>query len=222
MLKHNFLYSIIIPVFNEVRSVPQLVNSIKKYSDHDIIIIDDGSTDGTYEILSKHNFIRLFRIEKNKGKGFAIKWGLKQVKNNLIVIFDGDTELDHSEIKKLMILDPKKNLRCVFASRYKKPYELKNAWDIGNIIFTIIFNTINNTKIEDALCCAKAFFLSDININSLRSNRFDIDVELASKLVKKNDIIKIINIRYNRRGKTDGKKLKMIDSFMILKRMLSH
>jgi len=222
LLIHNSLYSIIIPVFNEVQSVPKLINSIKKYSDHDIIIIDDGSTDGTYEILSRYNFIRVFRIEKNKGKGYAIKWGLKQVKNNLIIIFDGDTELDHSEIKKLMILDQNKDVRCVFASRYKKPYKLKNAWDIGNIIFTIIFNSIHNTEIEDALCCAKAFFLSDVNIESLRSNKFDIDVELASKLIKKNVKIKTVKISYNRRGKTDGKKLKMIDGFKILKRIISY
>ena len=107
---HN--YSIIIPVHNEVNQVPSLLNSLKEISDkgNEIIIIDDGSNDGSTDILSRSKFISLIILDKNKGKGYAIRKGLEASTNNKIVIYDGDMELDPLEIDKLMILNKSQNI----------------------------------------------------------------------------------------------------------------
>ena len=95
-------YSIIIPVFNEKLKIEELLNHLKEYSDlgHEILIINDGSTDGTREILSRFDFINLINIIPNKGKGNALIIGLQNAINNKIVIFDGDLELNPVDIKK--------------------------------------------------------------------------------------------------------------------------
>ena len=98
-------YSIIIPVHNESSYLPVLLEELELYSNdgNQIIIIDDGSTDGTTNILKKYKFIKVVELKVNSGKGYAIKQGLKKVSNNKIIIFDGDMEINPSEISKLMI-----------------------------------------------------------------------------------------------------------------------
>ena len=88
-------YSIIIPVYNEEDKIPDLLNNLKNYSleGHEVIIIDDGSRDNSYKLLSRSNFIKLLYTNKNKGKGEAVKLGLKNSTNPMVVIFDGDLEL---------------------------------------------------------------------------------------------------------------------------------
>tara|TARA_B100000427_G_scaffold325361_1_gene332081 strand:+ start:1085 stop:1747 length:663 start_codon:yes stop_codon:yes gene_type:complete len=217
----NNQYTIIIPIFNEVSSISKLLSALNPYySDgHEIIIIDDGSTDGSHEILSKCNFIELISFNQNRGKGIAIREGLSRVKKDKIILFDGDLELHPTELKKLMILNNKKQIHCVFANRYS-PYPSLTIWDIGNFVLNILFNLVNKTRVKDALCCAKSFFKSDIDLNNLRSSKFDIDVEISSQLVKTNQNIININVNYKRRDINQGKKLKMSDGLQILKRIL--
>ena len=170
------------------------------------------------KILSESKFIKLLHFKKNKGKGAAIRFGLKESINPMIVIYDGDLELNPLEIQKLMILN--NNIKCVFGNRY---YMIRNThliWDIGNKIFTKIFNLIYRSSLKDVLCCAKAFFKSDLNIERLIAKKFDIDIEIASHLIKKHNNVSNIDINYNRRSRNDGKKLKFIDGFLILYRMI--
>ena len=102
-------YSILIPVFNESNSIKILLESLEIYFNegHEIILVDDGSKDGTTEILKGANFIKLIILNQNKGKGNAIREGLKHITHNRILIFDGDMELNPSDITRLMILDKK-------------------------------------------------------------------------------------------------------------------
>ena len=215
------LYSIIIPIYNEEHKISDLLSGLKSYysNGHEIIIIDDGSIDHSYSILSKCNFIKLFRFEKNKGKGAAIKKGLDLCREDLIIIYDGDLELNPKEIKKLMILDKKINIDHVFATRYIKMNLFNSFWDFGNFLFSKLFNFFNSTELIDALCCAKSFHKSDLNIKKLYSQKFDIDVELSSILIKKSKNFQVVPITYKRRMKKDGKKLRLRDSFSILKRI---
>ena len=152
------------------------------------------------------------------GKGIALKKGLLASKNEKILIFDGDFEIHPKEIRKLMILD-KKKVRCVFGNRFSINTR-KLVWDYGNLFFTKLFNFLNQSNLVDSLCCAKSFFKSDLDINKLKSHGFDIDIEIASALVKKYKSIKSINLNYNRRNKVEGKKLTTIDGFSILYRLV--
>ena len=216
-------YSIIIPVFNEVKSVNALLKGLSIYSNenHEIIIINDGSIDGTKEILSKSNFINLISFKDNQGKGCAIQQGIKLAKNNKILIYDGDMELDPKDIKKLMILD--ENIRFVMGYRFKRLNPIKSNFDWGNFMFTSFFNIIFKTNHRDILCCAKAFYLSDLKGCSLSESCFDIDVELSSILTVRNKNTKIdqIYLEYNRRSVEDGKKLKVSDGWKILNKIIN-
>ena len=217
------MYSIVIPIYNEENKIHDLLSNLKIYSKygHEIIIVDDGSEDNSFEILSESTFIKLFRFDRNKGKGVALKKGLLEAKNSKVIIYDGDLELHPDQIQKLMILDKRNHIDCVFASRYIEINPLQSHWEFGNLILTKLFNFINKTNLKDALCCAKSFYKSDLIIKNLISKKFDIDVEISFQLIDKCDRYSNVNISYNRREKKDGKKLDLKDSFLILKRILT-
>ena len=219
----NSFYSIIIPVHNEESIISELARHLKPYylSGHEVIIVDDGSLDNSKIILKRFNFIKTIRLEKNLGKGKAIQKGLAVATNSKIILFDGDMEIHPNQINHLMILDKDKNINCVFGKRFKKIKPLKSKWDFGNYFFTYIFDFIHRSKVGDSLCCAKAFFREDINPLELKSKKFDVDVELASILIKKNKDVKSILVEYQRRTKDQGKKLRVYDGLSILRRIIT-
>tara|TARA_B100002052_G_scaffold176004_1_gene160143 strand:+ start:1690 stop:2346 length:657 start_codon:yes stop_codon:yes gene_type:complete len=214
-------YSIIIPIYNERTSIPSLLDKLYPYAknNQEIIIIDDGSTDGTNVILNKCDFIISIKNDINTGKGSAIRKGLQIASNDKIILFDGDMELDPDTINLFMILNNK--IRNVSGIRYDRFHPYRSVWDFGNYFFSHLFNTKHETKIYDVLCCAKAFYKSDIDISRLKSNRFDIDIELLTALIKNNSIIYTILLPYQRRKKIYGKKINLWDGWDIIKRIYS-
>ena len=217
-------YSILIPVHNESDYIPALLNELKTYhlEGNEIIIIDDGSTDRTNEILKKSKFIKLIEIKENSGKGYALRQGLKRASNDKVLIFDGDMEIKPSEISKLMILDSENKINCVFGCRFKSLNPVKSNFDWGNFMFTSFFNIVFNSQNKDVLCCAKAFYLKDIKNYQLSSIGFDIDIELSALLsmLGNNNKITSILLQYNRRTFEKGKKLKVADGWIILLRII--
>lgn len=216
------LYSIIIPVHNEINFLPQLLNELKEYvnNGHEIVIVNDGSNDGSTKLLEECDFIKHYLLKKNYGKGIALIEGIRKSFHEKIIIFDGDMELNPSDIQSLMVLN--KNIDSVFGFRYETIYPFKSTWDLGNYLITKFFNFIHKSEIKDVLCCAKSFYRNDIDVNKLKSKKFDIDVELASLLLKKNINPKQIRLKYQRRNVKQGKKLGISDSWSILIRILSY
>jgi len=217
-------YSILIPIHNEVNHVPKLLNTINSYiiDGHQIVIVDDGSDDGSTIILNNFKRIDLVCLKKNKGKGYAIREGLKIATNNRIIIYDGDMELKSSEISKLMILDKDKNINFVMGYRFKSLSPLKSDFDWGNFMFTSFFNILFKSNHKDILCCAKAFYTNELDNYKIISDGFAIDVELASILTIFNRRRKIpqVLLNYNRRTIDEGKKLKISDGWSILSRII--
>jgi len=217
-------YSIIIPIHNEVNHIPCLLDSLKEFSikGHEIIIIDDGSDDGSTNILKNCAMINLICLHKNKGKGYAIKKGLMNANNDKIVIYDGDMELIPSDIYKLMILDKKINIRYVMGYRFQSLSPLRSNFDWGNFMFTSFFNILFKSTHKDILCCAKTFYANEIKNYKIISDGFDIDIELASLLTILNKRRKIsqVLLNYNRRTIEEGKKLKVSDGWRILSRII--
>jgi len=215
-------YSILIPIHNEVNHIPFLLDALKVYSNkgHEIIIIDDGSNDGSTNILKNCEMIKLIYLSENKGKGYALKKGLMNVNNNKIVIYDGDMELNPSDIRKLMILNS--STRFVMGYRFQYLNPLKSNFDWGNFMFTSFFNILFKSNHKDILCCAKAFYANEINSYKIISDGFAIDVELASILTIFNRRRKIpqVLLNYNRRTIDEGKKLKISDGWSILSRII--
>ena len=215
-------YTVIIPIHNEETNIPTLLEGMELYAkNHEILIIDDGSTDGSAQLLTDCSFINLIKLENNLGKGIAIRTGIENAKYDKIVITDGDLELDPKEINQLMILDKMTGIKCVFGSRYEDINPFESLWEFGNFFFTGLFNTVQGSNLSDALCCGKAFFKGDIKLDALQSTSFDIDVELASMLLKKLPAIEIIPLSYDRRKIHEGKKLRFKDGWKILIRILS-
>lgn len=216
-------YTIIIPVFNEQNKISKLLDNVKPYSDlgHEIIIVDDGSFDNTLSILLKNKFIKLLPLAENQGKGVALKKGINHAQHNRIIIFDGDLELNPKDIGKLMILNQKLGISCVFGHRYETINPFETKWELGNFLLTYLFNLVNNTNLKDALCCGKAFYKSDIVGENLKSKRFDIDVELSAILIKRYHTFRSVKLEYARRYKDQGKKLNLSDSISIIKRIIN-
>jgi len=217
-------YSIIIPIFNEFKTLEQLLEELKVFHSegNEIIIINDGSTDGTLDILENCNYINLINLNKNSGKGFAFKEGLSASKNKKIVVYDGDLELRTEDISSLMQLNVKTGIDSIMGFRFKQYLPFKSSSNWGNFIFTTFFNLLNNTCHKDILCCAKSFYKKDIPIDKIKSKYFDIDVELTSFLSKNNrgKKIKQVFLEYSRRSVLEGKKLKIKDGWKILKRII--
>jgi len=216
-------YSIIIPIYNEERTLEKLLKSLEQYSysRNQILIINDGSIDKTNKILKKYDFIDVLHLKKNYGKGTAIKIGLHKSIHNKTIIYDGDLELHTDGISELMRLDRDHGIYSLMGTRFNNLSPFKSKFEWGNFMFTSFFNLLFKSFHKDILCCAKAFYKEDLPIEKIDSKGFDIDIELSSFLTKnnRNKIIQV-NLKYNRRSIEDGKKLKISDGWIILKRIL--
>ena len=217
-------YSIIIPVYNEYKTIEILLEGLESYhkQNHEIIIIDDGSTDKSLEVLKECTFIKLISLQKNSGKGFSIREGLNQSINNKTIIFDGDLELKISHISKLMLLNKQAGISSLMGFRFNSLSPFKSGFDWGNFIFTFFFNVLYRTRHKDILCCAKSFYKKDIPIKKIKSKSFDIDVELSAimSINSRGKNIKQVFFNYSRRTTNEGKKLKIYDGWAILFRIL--
>jgi len=216
-------YSIIIPVFNEEKTLENLLKEIKIYQKegNEILIVNDGSIDNTGLILNKYKYVENIHLRRNYGKGIAIKIGLLHSKYDKTIIFDGDLELKTSDIEKLMLLSEHDKIKSVFGFRFNSLSPFKSGFDWGNFIFTTFFNLLFNSSYKDILCCAKAFYKSNIPIDKIRSKSFDIDIELLAMIDTLNcNKNQQISLTYSRRSIEQGKKLKISDGWLILLRIL--
>ena len=220
MTKFNNKLSIIIAVYNEKSTIEKLLNKIHKLTNikKEIIVVDDGSYDGSTNILkkNKNKITKLIHHRKNLGKGAAIKSAQKFVKGNVVIIQDADLEYDPKDYYKLLHYI-KSGSKVVYGSRVlgKNRYLLKSFSSIFRIFFnhilTIISNLLNNQRLTDAHTCYK-MFRSDIFLKiRLKENDFSFCPEITTKIGLKKIQIKEVPINYNGRNYDDGKKIKLID-----------
>jgi glycosyltransferase involved in cell wall biosynthesis len=216
-------YSIIIPVYNEIFTLPRLVKNLRKLNnDIQIILVDDGSDDGSDEILKKHaKRIDIIRNETNLGKGSSIVSGLEFVKNQNIILIDGDLEIEIDCIPKLIVEYEKNNYSTLIGYRWDDKdginFELNR---LGNYIINSLFNVLYFSSIKDVLCCVRIIRSDLIKSLNLKSKRFSIEVETLAKLVLFKKKIIQSRVGYNRRTMEQGKKLKMSDGWRIITVML--
>tara|TARA_B100000287_G_C20567028_1_gene754967 strand:- start:236 stop:910 length:675 start_codon:yes stop_codon:yes gene_type:complete len=211
-------YSILIPIFNEIRILPNLLDKLSKLDKKiEIILIDDGSNDGTKTILKKQKSFFCISIKKNSGKGFAIKEGLKIAKNENIIIVDGDLEIDIENIPILIQKYEKSGKKVLAGIRWEKNSNVKFEINtIGNYAINFFFNILYKTNLNDVLCCFKIIntdFLKSINI---KSNGFEFEVETMAKIVLSKVSIMEEKVGYERRTIQEGKKLRISDAWKII------
>jgi len=222
----------IIPVYNEIKTIEKLIKKILKLNiKKQIIIIDDGSNDGTEQILRKYKNLldKLIIHKKNLGKGAAIKSGQKHVKGKYVAIQDADLEYDPNDLKKIINEMDKKNLKVMYGSRVLNKNTFQNTQNFthilriwGNIFLTIISNFFNSQKLTDAHTCYKVFNSRIFKKIKLKEKGFSFCPEITTKISLMNIDIEEFPINYNGRTYNQGKKITAFDGLDALYVLLKY
>jgi glycosyltransferase involved in cell wall biosynthesis len=217
--------SVIIPVFNEESTIKEILERVLGQNNvQEIIIVDDGSSDKTFDILQrskiKNSKLKILRHLKNKGKGAAIRTGISKAKGDYILIQDADLEYDPREYKKL--IRELKFARVIYGSRImgKSPHAYFLTY-LGNIAITAICNILFGTKLTDIYTCYKLIPANIIKNLQLNSNGFEIEGEITGKLLKRGISIREVAIGYKPRSYEKGKKIKAKDAVKGALKLLS-
>lgn len=206
--------SIIVPVFNEEKTIKKVLQQVLEQKEiAEIIIVDDCSTDNTSKILQKIQDPRIVVLSspRNQGKGAAIQKGLKQVKADFVIIQDADLEYNPAEYKKLL-RDRSEN-KVIYGSRLRKENPRaywRTYW--GNVLVTTFCNFLFGTKLTDSYTCYKLLPTRLARSLHLSSNGFEIEAEITAKLAKAGIPILEVPISYTPRSYKEGKKIKAIDA----------
>jgi len=206
--------SVIIPVYNEKKTIKELIDRVRDVDiglEKEIIVIDDGSTDGTREILKSLNQpnVKIHMHKKNQGKGGALHTGFSKAEGDIILIQDADLEYDPNEYPKLLepILDGRAD--AVYGSRFLGgPHRVLYFWHyIGNKLLTTLSNMLSNLNLSDMETCYKVFKKDILDQINLKSKRFGFEPEITIKLAKTKARIYEVPISYSGRDYSEGKKI---------------
>ncbi len=219
--------SVIIPVYNEKKTIRYIIEKITKLKKitSQIILVDDNSTDGTKEIIKKNIQSKVDTVifkNKNCGKGAAIRTARSKIKEEIVIIQDGDLEYDPRDYFKLINPIKKGLSEVVYGSRVLNKDRYKNTnftskfRVFANHMLTIFSNIINGQSLTDAHTCYKVFKKSRFNKLKLNENRFGFCPEVTSQLSQQNIKIIEVPIRYKGRTFQQGKKISFKDGFRII------
>ena len=211
--------SVVIPVYNEVENIEEILKRVKATKlSSEIIVIDDGSQDGTREVLKKldgKTGIRVILHEKNQGKGAAVRTGLQAASGDIILIQDADLEYSPHDFP--LLLEPINNgtADVVYGSRFLGgPRRVAMFWHmIANKMLTFMTNILYDTILSDMETGYKVFRREVIEGMVLHSSRFDFEPEFTAKILKRNYRIYEVPISFNPRDYSQGKKIKLKDAF---------
>ena len=229
--KENIILSVIVPCFNEISTLEEVIDNILKspVNPKEIIIVDDFSTDGSREYLKilKNKKIRTIFHKKNLGKGAALASGINLAKGDIVIIQDADLEYDPVDYKKLLKLICLGH-KVVYGSRVlgKNRYLLTNFSSFMRIFYnhvlTILSNILNNQNLSDAHTCYKMFKSNVFKNIKLKENDFSFCPEITTKIgLKKIEIIEV-PIKYSGRTYQEGKKITYLDGFKAIKSLFKY
>ena len=215
--------SIIVPVYNEentLMSILKNINNIKRMGDIEIILINDGSTDKTKQLIdeNKNLYDVSKHLEKNQGKGRAIIEGLKISSKEYIFFQDADLEYDPEDLSSFIEIIKKHNADLIMGSRFTGNIRsVLHFWHmLGNQFITKVFNLFNNTTFTDIYCCQCLFKKKNLPINKLKCFGWGQQAEILSYLSKNSKKIYETSVSYNGRKYDEGKKIRYYDIFGIL------
>ena len=211
--------SIIIPVYNEVKNISEIVKRVQATKlATEIIIVDDGSQDGTSEILQKLDGKRKIRVilqGKNQGKGAAVVTGMQAAKGDVLLIQDADLEYDPRDYPALLKPIQEGLADVVYGSRFLgAAHRVTMFWhQLANQLLTLMTNILYDSILTDMETGYKVFRREVIEGMTIRAKRFNFEPEFTAKILKRKYRIFEVPITFNPRDYADGKKIKLKDAF---------
>jgi glycosyltransferase involved in cell wall biosynthesis len=220
--------SILMPVFNERETARSAVEEVLAASYPtervELVIVDDGSTDGTPQILAEwagDPRVTLVSHERNGGKGVAVQTALAHASGDYAAIMDADLEYDPADIAKLLEPVVAGEADVVFGSRGFESHSAFSFWYvIGNKGVTLAANLLFNSYLGDIMTCHKVMRTDIFRSLELKSSGFDIEPEITGKLLAGGHQIYEVPVRYRARGRTEGKKLTAVDGLRVLRTLV--
>ncbi len=214
--------SVIVPVYDERNTVVEIVRRMRAVDiplEREFVLVDDGSTDGTREVLRQlaDSTVRVVYHEKNQGKGAAIRSGLEQVTGDLVLVQDADLEYDPEDWPKLLAPVLRGKAQVVYGSRFtgERRNMLFLHW-IGNRFLSLVTNVLYNTTLSDMETCYKLFDRRVLASITLRASRFDFEPEVTAKVLRRGIRIYEVPISYAGREFHEGKKITWRDGVVAL------
>jgi len=216
--------SIVIPVYNEVQTVSELVDRVQAVEvDKELVMVDDFSTDGTRDELKRleqvHPNIQVRFHDKNYGKGRALRTGFEHAKGDFVIIQDADLEYDPEDYHKLLKPLDAGKADAVYGSRFitTQEHRVLYFWhSVGNRFLTLLSNMMTDLNLTDMETCYKVFRRELIQAIPLEEDRFGFEPEITAKLAKARARIYEVGIAYHGRTYDEGKKIGMKDGFRAL------
>jgi dolichol-phosphate hexosyltransferase len=211
------------PVYNEVATVKQAIDEVLAADvgmDIELIVVDDGSSDGTREILDRTDWpseVRVLKHDRNNGKGAAVRTALEEARGEFAAIFDADLEYDPADLGSLLPPLVKGDTNAVFGVRAFDGYTSHSfLYVLGNKGVTLVANVLFNVYLRDLMTCHKAMRTDVFKSLPLRASGFAIEPEIAARLLQAGERIFEVPVHYKARGSDEGKKLTSMDGLRVV------
>jgi glycosyltransferase involved in cell wall biosynthesis len=212
--------SILMPVYNECETLSEILRQVQAVElsdvEKEIIVVDDGSTDGSREILAKEaqeGAIQVFYHDQNQGKGAAVRTAIQHATGDLILIQDADLEYDPRDYPTLIRPIIEGRVTVVYGSRFLGPRKAMLFWHMmGNKLLTLTTNILYNAILSDMETCYKCFRADVVKDIPLHAKRFELEPEITAKVLKRGHRIFEVPISYYGREYHEGKKISWRDA----------
>jgi glycosyltransferase involved in cell wall biosynthesis len=220
----EFLLSVVIPVYNEVETIEEIIARVRAVNFRkEIIVIDDGSTDGTREKVSalaaRGQIDQLILEDRNRGKGAALRAGFEKVTGDVVIVQDADLEYNPAEFPKLLEPIFEGRADVVYGSRFLTgmAHRVLFFWhSVANRLLTIVSNMITNLNLTDMETCYKVFRVEVVRAIKIQEDRFGFEPEITAKVARLRCRIYEVGISYDGRSYAEGKKIGTKDALWAL------